>query len=392
VTSAATTLHHEQPALKEVDVTRSLTIRHQFPHINGAYRHIGGNALVGRIATLPPPTGVLDIAKCPTSDLDNDLKITPRMHKYLVENFFNGIHQIYPILDPRTPVLLPNGEISGDISPNDAFSLQMMYSISCLSSPEHEKISSLGASCYRRALLNIENAMVEPSFATLQIAALLALHSLLDPSSGNIGQHVGFAVRLSIGLADTDGPDASPFLWAIYPVVYSIENQVSTVLDRINTFPEPLYLINFVAGNDAKFMCSLYRLQSRFRNNVSTNIGASIKDALAVIEKNTTEERHPNIVSTVYETQMLIEPSQIVAIRLLQSYMHPRFIATFVTAHWIYLAGTSIKEAFDIEGIPRYEMLKAFGMAVSLLTKYSLRWPGAEVMLESLNNSVEWLH
>src|ERR1700712_5461055 len=115
VASEATTLHHEQPALEEADVIGCPSMRHQFPHINGAYRHIGGNALVGRIATLPPPNVVPDIAKCPTSDLDIDLKITPRMHKYLVENFFNGIHQVYPILDPRTPVLLPNEEISGDI-------------------------------------------------------------------------------------------------------------------------------------------------------------------------------------------------------------------------------------------------------------------------------------
>lgn len=308
------------------------------------------------------------------------------MHEYLVRNVFSGIHHVYPILDPQAPFLLLDGGVRDDRAPNDAFALQMLYSISCLCSPEQKSLSDLGVACYRRALLNIENATVEPSIATLQVATLLALHSLLDPLSGNIGQHIGLAVRLSIGLADTDGPDVSPILWALYPIVYILEAQVATVLDRPNTFPEPAEPIKFVLSSGTKFLCSLYRLQSRFRNNMLKDNGASIGDAIAVIEKNRTEDVHPNIVSTAFETQILLEPSLAVAIRLLQSYTNQRFIATFVTPHWIHLAGMVIKRAFDTEDMPRSDLLGAFGTAVSLLTKLSLRWPGAEVLTESLKN------
>lgn len=384
-------LHHGQPSPVRSDSTGSTTLLHQFPHTLNAYRYLGGNALIGRIAPLRQPLSPIPacrhVSPFPISELDIDLEVTPKMHKYLVNNLFSGIHLVYPIIDPGAPFLRPGGESKGDMAPNDAFSLQMLYSISCLSSPDQTKLSGLGVACYRRALLNIENATVEPSLATLQVATLLALHSLLDPMSGNIGQHVGLAVRLLLGLADTDGPDVSPILWSLYPIVYILENQVATVLDRPTTFPEPAEPIEFESSG-TKFLCSIYRLQSRFRNGIPMDTGASIEDALAVFEAIGTEHFHPNIVSTAFETQLLIEPSPAVAIRLLQSYMDPQFMATFVTPHWIHSAGMVIRNAFDAEDVPRSDLLGAFGTAVSLLTKLSFRWPGASVMMESLRNPI----
>lgn len=378
---------HTQIIQPEADQFAPVNFLHQFSHFNGTYRYLGGNSLIKDIRETPlcHSRSGSHIPELPIPELDvEDAEVSPKLHKYLVANFFSGIHQVYPILDQSSQWLLLNGETRG---PNDAFALQMMYSISCLTSPEPLKLSKLAASCYRRALLNVGNATVDPSIATtLQVATLLALHSLLDPASGNIGQHIAFAVRLSIGCADTDGPDKDPLLWALYPVVYSFENIVATALDRINTFPEPADPIEFVPTDQANFLCSLYRLQARYRNHVPQRSDASLDDALTIVD-NVGENLHPNLTSATLETQLFLEPSPNVALRLLRSYEHPRFIATFVTPYWTHLAGTHVKKAFDDKEIPRPELFRAFGTAMSLLTKFSLRWPGVEVMVNSLRNS-----
>lgn len=376
---------HTQIIPRAADPVSSASLLHQFSHINGTYRHLGGSSLIRDVIETPSCySQSSQVPELPTLELDiEDIEVSPKLHEYLVANFFSGIHQVFPIFNQSSSFSLLDGETRG---PNDAFALQMMYSISCLSSPEQLKLSKLGAACYRRALLNLGNATVEPSLATLQVATMLALHSLLDPASGNIGQHIAFAVRLSIGLADTDGPDQDPMLWALYPVVYAFDNTVATALDRINTFPEPAGPIEFVPTDQANFLCSLYRLQARFRNHVPIKSGATLGDALAIIDT-VGENLHPNISSATLETQLLLEPSLSVAIRLLQSYEHPRFIATFVTPYWTHLAGTYVKKAFDSNEIPRSDLFRAFGTAMSLLTKFSLRWPGVEVMVKNLRNS-----
>ncbi|QDS69074.1 hypothetical protein FKW77_009984 [Venturia effusa] len=362
------------------------SVRHQFSHNRGTYRYLGGSSLIRDIMKTPllHSESASKVPKFPNPELDiEDIGVSPELHEYLVTNFLSGIHQVYPILDESSPYLLLD---SATKSSNDAFALHMMYAISCLSSPEQPKLKNLGSSFYRRALRNIEKATVEPTIATLQVATLLALHSLLDPSNGNIGQHIAFAIRLSIGLADTDGPDQDPILWSLYPVVYALENTVATALDRINTFPEPTGPIEFVPTDPASFLCSLYRLQARFRNHVQTENGPTLNDALALIDT-MGESVHPNVISTTLETQLLLQPSSQVAVRLIQSYEHPRFIPTFVTPHWTHHAGTLVKKDVDSKTIPRSDLLRAFGTAVSLLTKYSMRWPGVDVIADSLRNS-----
>ncbi|TID22906.1 hypothetical protein E6O75_ATG02080 [Venturia nashicola] len=376
---------HAQPEAAEPQMS-SVSLRHQFSHIDGTYRYLGGSSLLRDIKETPlyyshPRSRVPEL---PDLDLNvEDVDVSPKLHDYLVANFFSGIHEVYPILDQSSLFLLLDGDTRG---PHDHFALQIMYSISCLTSPEQLKLSKVGASCYRKALLHVGNATVDPTVATLQVATLLALHSLLDPASGNIGQHIAFAIRLSIGLADTDGPDQDPRLWSLHTVVYSLENTVATALDRISTFPEPGSPLEFVLTDQSNFLCSLYRLQARFRNHAPKRNGATLDDALVVADT-VGENLHPNISSATLETQLLLEPSPTVAIRLLRSYEHPRFIATFVTPYWAHLAGTHIKKAFDDKEVPRSDLLRAFGTAASLLTKFALRWPGVEVLMKNLGTS-----
>ncbi|KAE9970492.1 hypothetical protein EG327_010253 [Venturia inaequalis] len=347
-TTKSTATTHTQILQPEIDPVSSAGLRHQFSYIDGTYRYLGGRSLLKEMKETPlhyshPRSRFPEL---PAPDLNvEDVEVSPKLHEYLVANFFSGIHQVYPILDQSSPYLLLDGETRG---PNDTFALQMMYSISCLTSPEQLKLSKLGASCYRKALLHVGNATVEPWLPTLQVAILLVLHSLLDPASGNIGQHIAFAIRLSIGLADTDGYDQDPMLWSLYPVVYSLENTVATALDRINTFQEPTDPLEFVQTDQSKFLCSLHRLQSRFRNHIPNKDGATLDDALAIVDT-AGGNLHPNLISATLETQLFLEPSPNVAIRLLQSYEHPRFISTFVTPYWAHLAGTYVKKAFSDE-------------------------------------------
>lgn len=173
---------------------------------------------------------------------------------------------VYPILDLSHRYL--DLDVPSDLTPPEMFTLNMIYSISCYVIPNtgkrqntqdlwnpsgrqayHQANSShyrkLASSFHARAMEHLEAATVEPTIDTLRAVLLLAINSLFDPKTGNIGQQVALATRLAYNLeAQRElqelAPDEVEVLRNMHMTIFSIENEIASTLDRPATFPEPV--------------------------------------------------------------------------------------------------------------------------------------------------------
>jgi hypothetical protein len=92
---------------------------------------------------------------------------------------------------------------------------------------------------------HLEAATVEPTIDTLRAVLLLAINSLFDPKTGNIGQQIALATRLAYNLeAQRElqelAADEVEVLRNMHMTIFSIENEIASALDRPATFPEPV--------------------------------------------------------------------------------------------------------------------------------------------------------
>jgi hypothetical protein len=225
----------------------------------------------------------------------------------LLELYLEILQPVYPILDLSERYLAE--ETPADLTPNEKFSLNMIYSIGCYILPstgkkqsaEHVwnpsgrlsyhqansiKYRSLANDYFTKAMEHLEAATVEPNLATLRAVIFLAIHSSFDPKVGNSGQQTALATRLAFDLESRGNsqeyqPGELQLLQNMHMTIYSLENQVASTLDRPAMFPEPVfYLRKLVCSNadllqnldlcfdkskPAEYMCSLFRLQNRFR-------------------------------------------------------------------------------------------------------------------------------
>lgn len=92
----------------------------------------------------------------------------------------------------------------------------------------------------------LEESTVEPTVATLRAVLLLAINSLFDPKSGNIGQQIALASRLALHL-DTQletkqlPPEDANMMQSMHSTIFSLDNQIASCLDRPAYFPEPVW-------------------------------------------------------------------------------------------------------------------------------------------------------
>jgi hypothetical protein len=98
---------------------------------------------------------------------------------------------------------------------------------------------------------------------------------------------------------------------------------------------------------------------------------------------------HPILLSTFYETKLLIDPKSSTATKLLGTYSHHRYIQTFLTPQWTYRAALIILERQRAGEEPNAAAIDAYGMALVLLDRAALRWKGAASMSESLRSYVQ---
>ena len=179
---------------------------------------------------------------------------------------------VYPIIDLSQRYL--DSEVPTDLAPIETFSLNMMYSIACHTIPNSAKrqdarnlwhssgkqahyqanclkYRNLAGKFYNKAMEHVEAATLEPIIDTLRAVLLMAINSLFDPKSGNIGQQIALAARIAYSLeAKADQEESSPenteMLRNMHMTIFSIENEIASTLDRPATFPEPVGLIMHV--------------------------------------------------------------------------------------------------------------------------------------------------
>jgi hypothetical protein len=107
-----------------------------------------------------------------------------------------------------------------------------------------EKYRCLAQKFFNRAMEHLEASTVEPTITTLRVL-LLAINSLFDPKSGNIGQQMALASRLALNLEaklevqDLPAEDAE-MIHNMHSTIFSIENEIASTLDRPASFPEPV--------------------------------------------------------------------------------------------------------------------------------------------------------
>jgi hypothetical protein len=250
---------------------------HYFAEAAGSYRYLGSEACL-----VKSPRQKAKELHWPV-DEDDDWRISIQQsdakNYELVEVCIEQIQSLYPILDLSARYLA--SELPSDLSEVELFHLNMIYSIGCHVTPlilskkirQHEGFGKLwypaddklwntsGRHGYRMAHtqnytllaqnyletaeLYIEAATADATIEGLRAILLLAINSLFDPLKGNIGQQIALATRLALAL-EQKGHELSPsdmnMVRCMHTAIFSLENEIATVLDRPATFPEPVSL------------------------------------------------------------------------------------------------------------------------------------------------------
>ncbi|KAF3033878.1 hypothetical protein E8E12_002029 [Didymella heteroderae] len=309
---------------------------------------------------------------------------------------------VYPIIDLSQRYL--DLDVPTDLVPIETFSLNMIYSIACHVIPNSAKrqdarnlwqssgkqahyqanclkYRNLASKFYDKAMDHVEAATLEPTIDTLRAVLLMAINSLFDPKSGNIGQQIALAARMAYSLqatAEQEGstPSNTEMLRNMHMTIFSIENEIASTLDRPATFPEPV-------GADmklpAEYMCSLFRLQHRFRNG-DAKTKANMKKLLPRLDEKA--ELLPVIRIALHSTVLLLDPSWGSAWYVLEAVVSLGGTYTFLTPHWVYRAGTII-----IQNMPEiYEanVIQLYSNTVHVLELSSWKWPSSAALNASL--------
>ncbi|KAJ4369519.1 hypothetical protein N0V86_009354 [Didymella sp. IMI 355093] len=231
---------------------------------------------------------------------------------------------------------------------------------------------------------HVEAATLEPTTDTLRAVLLMAINSLFDPKSGNIGQQIALAARMAYSLeatAEQEGstPSNTETLRNMHMTIFSIENEIASTLDRPATFPEPDWELRFDKNRPAEYMCSLFRLQHRFRNGDSTT-RSNVKKLLPRLDEKA--ELPPVIRIALHTTVLLLDPSWGSAWYVLEAVVSLGGTYTFLTPHWVYRAGTII-----IQNMPEiYEanVIQLYSNTVHVLELSSWKWPSSAALNASL--------
>ncbi|KAH8808814.1 hypothetical protein F5884DRAFT_793430 [Xylogone sp. PMI_703] len=348
-------------------------------------RYIGGraclaqnqplNELVATPPECPPPT-----AEVPVLNIHQGLIITPEIHHFLVEVYLTRINSLFPFLDKTSAPFIPAPSFATHVDSWQEFMIHLIYSIAshCVDQEGYRKLAD---ECYKRAIQHLDQATADTNVAALQAITLLALYSFFKPHDGNTGQLIGFAARLAMDVERHGSQDQQPIIQRSYNSIYCMENQFNTALDRPGLLPEPPDPMQFDVTRPEELVCSLYRIQSRFRSSDRNALILLLQNfpvsdpAWNYIEKS----MHPNVLSVVYETHLLIEPSPEVAYRLLSCYTHRGYIPTFLTPQWAYKAGMMLfGDNTGPTQLSNEHLLEAYSKCALIFERCSRYWPSSQ--------------
>lgn len=382
-------LHDGNPRSTNVPKVQEIARKseHKFAFSRGAYRYLGAKSSLLKLhpqefeETVPRRR----TPNLPPNIISNDNTITPAGHGYILRTFFDSIHQVYPILDPSLPWLSPDAVIKLDCHPAQASMLQLVYAIAghC-ASDQFSTLLPMTSSAHAQALRLIDKATAEQSTLTLQVATLLALYALFDPGNSNISQQIGFAIRLAIDLEGSENDEDSGLLSKLHKILFCLENDVCSILARPTSLPEPACPITFSLAEPIDFLCTLYRIQSRYRRQALSDV---LRQAVMDVDDARLHDLHPNILSTLWETLLILKPSASVASRLVSTYSMDGHIPNFLTAHRVHEAANIIIDGLsDAEERLPYDLILAYGKSTSLLARWSWKWEAASILLKDLED------
>ncbi|KAF1941931.1 hypothetical protein EJ02DRAFT_188710 [Clathrospora elynae] len=403
---------HPSPVASGEDGSLSVQLQsessteHHFAEAGGSYRYLGSESCLLKSprlhAAYNPPQPVSD-------DENNEWlyqnKDSPEKQYELMELYLVTIQPIYPILDSSLRYL--ERELPTDLTPTDMFSLYMIYSIACYILPTtgkrqgqkqdwnpsgrlsyHQynsvKYRALASQYFAEAMEHLEAATVEPNIATIRSILLLAINSSFDPIAGNIGQQVALASRLVFDLESKRElqelePNDVEMLRAMHMTIFCLENQVAATLDRPALFPEPDTELCFNKTKPAEYLCSLFRLQNRFRKGDNT-AKENVKKLLPLFDEK--DELLPVVRITLHMTHLLLNPCWGSAWYVLEAVVSLGGIHVFVTPHWVYRAGTVM-----IQNIPVIfggNLIQLYSNALLVLELSSWKWPSSAALSASL--------
>ncbi|KAF2477496.1 uncharacterized protein BDR25DRAFT_249503 [Lindgomyces ingoldianus] len=369
---------------------------HHFAYAGGSYRYLGAQSCLVSSPRLqqaiPGPPG----------DLDNDdvemVWKNPMNYNELVQTYLKIVHPLYPILDPNSRFLVPDVDLT-TLTASEIFALYMIYSIGCHVVPgktprypysgklsfQHatsQKYQYFGAECFQHAMANLDASTVEPTIDTLRAVLLLAINSLFDPKSGNIGQQVALATRLCLDLELQDlGVEDTALVENMHSTIFSMENEIASVLDRPATFPEPSWELSFSPNNPSRYLCSLYRLQYRFRKG-DHSVRALLPPAVDPATHGVDSRLGPCLRLALHQTYLLLNPCWATAWHVLESVVAHGCIHIYLTPHWVYRAGTILIQ--NMSTIDKENLMQLYSNALVMLEVSQQKWQGSGALATSL--------
>jgi hypothetical protein len=248
-----------------------------FARTGDTYRYLGAEACL-----IKSPRRVQSVMMQTPIEEDDDWRLvwteSPAKNYELVLVYLKVIYPLFPIVHPSVRFLAP--DVPPDLTEQERFSLNMIYSIGChvfsgkesKTTPRHFnqrnslKYRFFAVTFFDRAMGFLEASTMEPTIATLQALLLFAINSLFDPRSGNIGQQLALATRLAISLeANMDSklesgeftPADLDIIRKMHCTIFSLENEIASTLDRPATFPEPDTPLRFDREHPGEYLCSI---------------------------------------------------------------------------------------------------------------------------------------
>ncbi|CAN9165101.1 unnamed protein product [Alternaria alternata] len=396
---------------------------HHFAEAGNSYRYLGAESCLlksPRLHTAHEVRGEQDDEELDDWHYTN--KHSPEKQYELMQLFLETVQPIYPILDPSLRYLGP--DLPSDLTSTEMFSLYMIYSIACYIIPNTRKkqppdqdwnptgrlayhqansirYRSLATQYFADAMEHLELATMDPNIDTIRSVLLLAINSSFDPIAGNIGQQIALAGRLAFDLESKStlqelGPDDVQMLRAMHMTIFCLENQIASTLDRPALFPEPVSLLVehepqdkthdlqeedlcFDKEKPAEYLCSLYRMQTRFRKGDHL-AKEKVKKLLPLFDEK--DELLPVIRITLHITHLLLNPCWGSAWHVLEAVVSFGGIHVFVTPHWVYRAGTVLIQ--NMPAIFGGNLIQLYSNALLVLELSSWRWPSSAALSASL--------
>ncbi|CAA9963436.1 hypothetical protein PTMSG1_06804 [Pyrenophora teres f. maculata] len=324
-------------AIKTDDSLESDSTRHEhhFAEAGNSYRYLGAESCLLKSPRLHAATNVRG------EQADDEFDEWQFMNKdstdkqyELVQLYLDIIQPIFPILDASHRYLAP--ELPNDLTSTEKFSLYMIYSIACYvlpntgkKQPHSQGWNPTATQYFADAMEHLEVATLEPNIDTIRSVLLLAINSSFDPMSGNIGQQ------------ETE--------------------------------------LCFDKNKPAEYLCSLYRMQNRFRKGDHV-AKENVKKLLPLFDER--DELLPAIRITLHMTHLLLNPCWGSAWHVLEAVVSFGGIHVFVTPHWVYRAGTVLIQ--NIPAIFGGNLIQLYSNALLVLELSSWKWPSSAALSASL--------